>query len=89
MFTQVLGQTLAGLLDARRAGAQNDADSVSAIGLDRLLDVIANLQRRFQQQLVVAGGMQVQRCRDRCQFAPDRGHRKRALGDPAGLGAHA
>ncbi|MNL66664.1 hypothetical protein D3C87_1911640 [compost metagenome] len=84
-----MGQSTAGLIDARGAGAQNHTDTVAAVGLDRLVNLFANLQRGFQQQLVVAGVLLFQLNRDRWQFTAHRRHRQGALRYPAGLGAQA
>jgi hypothetical protein len=74
MLADVMGQAAAGFVDARGAGAQNDTDAVAAVGLDCLVDVFANLQRGFQQQLIITGVLRRKLSRDRRQFALNRGH---------------
>ncbi len=51
--------------------------------------MVTNLQRGFQQQLVVATAVFDQFGRDRRQFTVHAGDRQLTLGDPAGLAAHA
>ncbi|MNF75930.1 hypothetical protein D3C84_580230 [compost metagenome] len=89
LIADVVGQPLTGFVDARRAGAQHHADAMAAVSLDRVIDVLANLQGGFKQQLIVAAALPAQLGRDRRQLAAHRAHRQRSLRHPAGLAAHA
>ncbi|MNI42443.1 hypothetical protein D3C73_967390 [compost metagenome] len=89
LFAQVVRQALAGLVDTRSTGAEHDTDAIAAVSLDRAVDVRADLQRGFQQQLIVATVMARHVGWKGCQVALDRADRQRALRHPAGLFAHA
>src|SRR5471030_2954331 len=88
MLTNVMGQSATGFVDARSAGAKHDADAFAAVGLNRLIDLWTNLQRRFQQQLIIAAALLDQLRRNRCQFTVNRSHRQRTFRHPARLALH-
>ncbi|MNY57485.1 hypothetical protein D3C86_1937030 [compost metagenome] len=75
-FVDVMGQALAGLVDARGAGAQHHTNAVVAVGLDCAVDLRADLQRGLQQQLIVAAAMQRHVVWNCHQFASDRTDRQ-------------
>ncbi|MNQ60634.1 hypothetical protein D3C85_749190 [compost metagenome] len=89
VFTNVMGQALAGFVDARGAGAEHDADAMATVSLNRLVDVLTNLQGGFEQQLVVAAALSGQLGGDRRQFAIHRAHWQRPVRHPTGFAAHA
>ena len=89
VFPQIVGDATAGFIDARGAGAEHDANARRAERLDRLPDLVVNLQRGFQQQLVIAAAMGFQPGRYRRQFTVHSGHRQHTLRHPAAFGAHA
>ena len=86
---QVMGNATAGFVNARGAGAEHNPDPARAVGLDGLTNLIFNLQRRFQQQLVIATALLGQFRGQARQFAVYGGHRHDALRHPAAFGTHA
>jgi len=72
LVLQVVGNALAGLINARGAGAQHDGDALAAEGCDGLLDSVADLQGGFEQQLVVAAVLRMEFGRDCSQLTVHR-----------------
>ena len=69
---QVVGNATAGFIDARGAGAQHNGNALAAERLDRLFDVVFDLQRSVEQQLIVATALRAEFSRNCRQLATDR-----------------